>query len=73
MVDSSPAPAPLGLLDDPERLLTASELAAVARVPLRTVRGWSSRGGGPRRLSVGRYVRYRAGDVAEWLATRYID
>lgn len=69
-------PAPLSVTDllaDTERLLTNKELAAIMRVPEKTCRVWASNGTGPRRIRVGRYVRYRAGDVTAWLNDSYVD
>jgi len=51
----------------PAALLSAEDLAQYVDVPLATVYAWNSRGIGPRRVRVGRYVRYRAVDVERWL------
>lgn len=61
------------LLSNPNRLLTAEELAEVTGVPIKSVRQWASKGTGPRRLRVGKYVRYRASDVRIWLDSQYVD
>ncbi len=50
-----------------QRLLTASELADLARVPIGTVYQWSYKGTGPRSLKVGRHLRFREEDVEVWL------
>ncbi len=51
----------------PAALLSAEDLAQYFGVPLATVYAWNSRGTGPRRVRVGRHVRYRTSDVERWL------
>lgn len=58
---------------DPDRLLSVEELAAVVGIPVRSVRQWAVKGTGPRRLRVGKYVRYKASDVRAWLDSQYVD
>lgn len=53
-----------------EELLTPSDLAQILDVPLATVYRWNSNGEGPRRIHVGRHVRYRPSDVESWLDQR---
>jgi excisionase family DNA binding protein len=48
-------------------------LAEYVGVPLATVYQWNSRGTGPRRMQVGKYVRYRQSDVDKWLNDRAVD
>jgi len=43
------------------------ELADYLGIPLATVYNWRAHGRGPRGYRVGRGVRYRLGDVEEWL------
>jgi hypothetical protein len=50
-----------------ERLLSTDEVAEVLGRPPRTLRQWRYLGVGPRYLKVGAAVRYRPGDVEEWL------
>lgn len=50
-----------------QQLLSPADVAAYLGVPLRTVYGWRSRGGGPRGYRVGRHVRYRVDEVDAWL------
>jgi excisionase family DNA binding protein len=50
-----------------DRLLTVDEVADVLRVPVSTLYGWRLVGKGPRAAKVGRFLRYRASDVAAWL------
>jgi predicted DNA-binding transcriptional regulator AlpA len=58
----------ISLTDDPNRLLTQQETAALLRLKSdRTLRNWAANGRGPRRIQDGAFVRYRAGDVAAWL------
>lgn len=49
-----------------ERHLSMSDLADREGVPLQTVRGWRTKGYGPRGMAVGRHVRYRLSDVIAW-------
>ena len=51
----------------PEALLSPQQLADYLGVPIRTVYVWNSTGTGPRRVRVGKHVRYRPVDVAAWL------
>jgi len=48
-------------------LMTVPEVATYLGVPVATVYAWNSRGLGPRRFHVGKYVRYRRSDVDTWL------
>lgn len=50
-----------------ERLLTVPELAGWLNISPATLRYWRHVHRGPRSLSVGGTVRYRASDVEEWL------
>ena len=51
-------------------LLTPAQTAQRLGVQMRTLEAWRLRGGGPKYIKVGRLVRYRERDVAEWLASR---
>ena len=57
---------------DDDRLLTTDDLAAMLRLPKRTVEDWRQRGGGPPTVKLGRHIRYRPADVEEWLAARLV-
>jgi excisionase family DNA binding protein len=46
-----------------EPMLTPQELAAFLAVPVATVYRWNSEGTGPRRVRVGKHVRFRRADV----------
>jgi excisionase family DNA binding protein len=50
-------------------ILTVPELAEYLDVPVRTVRFWRERGGGPTGFRVGKRLYFRADDVAAWLAS----
>ena len=50
-----------------DALLTVSQVATHLGVPVATVYAWNSRGLGPRRYRVGKYVRYRRADVEAWI------
>jgi len=52
--------------------LTTREVADYLGIPVQTIYQWNSRNIGPRRLRVGRYVRYRKADVERWLSAREI-
>ena len=54
-------------LHDPEWL------AEYLGIPLATVYQMNSRGNGPRRIRVGRHVRYRRADVDAWLDGRVVE
>lgn len=47
--------------------LTPLEVTAELKIPLATLYAWRSRGQGPRAVRVGRHIRYRRSDVADWL------
>jgi excisionase family DNA binding protein len=51
-------------------LLSVSELAEYLGVPLSTIYLWRVRGEGPPGFKVGKQVRYRVADVANWLDTK---
>lgn len=51
---------------DAEVHLTPKQLAERFGVPLQTVYLWNTKGVGPRRMRVGKHVRYRLADVLEW-------
>jgi excisionase family DNA binding protein len=55
---------------DLPKLLTIRELALYLDVPVSTIYLWRSRGTGPRGFKIGKQVRYRAPDVAEWVEER---
>ena len=50
-----------------DQLLTISEVAAIVRAPLATLRYWRHLGTGPRSFRLGRRVVYRAGDLRAWI------
>ncbi|MCF2573143.1 helix-turn-helix transcriptional regulator [Brevibacterium sp. UCMA 11754] len=50
----------------PAAHLTARQLAEREGVPLQTVYIWNTNGTGPRRMKIGKHVRYRLADVLEW-------
>jgi excisionase family DNA binding protein len=56
-----------------EKHLTPEDLAERVRVPVSTVYQWNSRGGGPRFMRVGRYVRYKIADVNVWEESLYAE
>lgn len=48
-------------------LATPQEIADFCGVPVATVYRWSSRGGGPKLIRVGRHLRARWTDIEAWL------
>lgn len=56
-----------------EELLDPKRLAEHLGVPLATVYQMNSRGTGPRRIRVGKHVRYRESDVTKWLERHAVD
>lgn len=50
-----------------DRLLTAPEVAEILAVPTRWVREHTRTGSIPS-VRLGRYVRYRRGEIEEWIA-----
>lgn len=54
-----------------ESLLKEEQVAELLRMSKRTLQSWRYKGGHtPRFIKVGRSVRYRLGDVKEWLRER---
>jgi len=53
-----------------DELLTLSEVAAIVRAPIATLRYWRHLGTGPRSFRLGRRVVYRAGDLQAWIDTQ---
>jgi len=48
-------------------IMTAAEVAAYLRVPLKSLYTWRYTHDGPPSARVGKYLRYRRSDVDEWL------
>lgn len=55
-----------------EKLLSVVELAELLNVPKGTVYKLNKSGTGPKRIRVGRQVRYRRADVDRWLEKRSV-
>ena len=53
-----------------DELLTISEVAAIVRAPIATMRYWRHLGTGPRSFRLGRRVVYRVGDLQAWIDTQ---
>lgn len=53
---------------DPTELLTAGDLARRLRLSIRMVRKLNSEGSLPNPIRLGRSIRWRASEVAEWIA-----
>lgn len=53
--------------------LSIEQLASELGVPLATVHAWNYKGTAPRRVRVGKHVRYRREDVDRWLAEHTIE
>jgi excisionase family DNA binding protein len=52
------------------RLLTVQELADLLQIPAKTIYTWRYKGFGPPAVPMGKYLRFRAEDVAAWLDER---
>jgi excisionase family DNA binding protein len=52
------------------RLLTVKELADLLQIPSKTIYTWRYKGIGPPAVPMGKYLRFRAEDVAAWLDAR---
>jgi len=55
---------------DPDDYLSTEDLSVRIDIPVQTLHVWRTRGGGPPAARVGRHLRYRWGDVVDWLAER---
>ncbi|MFI8425103.1 helix-turn-helix transcriptional regulator [Streptomyces sp. NPDC085460] len=53
-------------------LAKPNEIADFCGVPVATVYQWSSRGGGPKFIKVGRHLRARWDDIEQWLDSQTI-
>ena len=53
-----------------DELLTISEVAAIVRAPVATMRYWRHLGTGPRSFRLGRRVLYRRDDLRSWIDAR---
>lgn len=51
----------------PGTLLNEREVAAALFISVKTLQLWRQQGRGPRFLRLVSHVRYRAGDVVEWM------
>ncbi|MEO3938923.1 helix-turn-helix domain-containing protein [Dermatophilaceae bacterium Soc4.6] len=61
---------PYPTLPADDELLTLTEVAAVVRAPIATLRYWRHLGTGPRSFRLGRRVVYRASDLQTWIASQ---
>lgn len=50
-----------------DEMFSPEALGEYLKVPLQSVYGWNSKGTGPRRVKIGRHIRYRKRDVETWL------
>lgn len=50
-------------------LLTPDQVSEYLDVPLGTLANWRYQGRGPAFVRLGRHVRYRATDIAEWISS----
>jgi len=53
-----------------DNLLTAQEVAAIARVHIVTFYRWQKAGQGPRETRLGTVTRYAESDVRQWIESR---
>jgi excisionase family DNA binding protein len=54
-------------MSDGKLFFSPTELARYLDLPVSTIYRWNHAGGGPKRLRVGKHVRYRLSDVNRWL------
>lgn len=52
----------------PASLLTERDASVLLKIPMATLRRWRWAGAGPRFLKLGGHVRYRRGDIEEFIA-----
>lgn len=50
-----------------KQLLSTEQVAEEIGIPVTTLRYWRGRNEGPRSFRVGRVVKYRQGDIEEWI------
>ncbi len=50
-----------------EDFLTLTEVAAILRVPVNTLRWWRQQGDGPRFFKIGRHLLTTIGDLRGWI------
>ncbi len=55
------------LPQDPDALLTESQVVLLFNISARTLQSWRLRGGGPKFIKAGRAVRYRRRDLLDWV------
>ncbi len=53
-----------------QKLITTTELAEYLSYKVSAIEAMRRRGDGPRFIKTGRYVRYREGDIQDWLNER---
>ncbi|WP_372445367.1 helix-turn-helix domain-containing protein [Bifidobacterium pluvialisilvae] len=58
--------------NSPENLLTPSQVARILGVPVSTLSRWRSERRELPYVKIGRVVRYRPHDLAEWLETKVV-
>jgi excisionase family DNA binding protein len=66
-METTMSPTQPNRTDVNDELLTIGEVAEMLRVPIGTLRYWRHLGTGPHSFKVGRWVRYRRGDVRAWV------
>ena len=58
------------VIDPRDQLLTITEVSELIKVPEPTLRQWRGAGEGPPSGKFGRHIRYRLGDVLDWIDNR---
>lgn len=51
---------------EPEEILTTDEVAALLKIPKRTLYRWTSEGKGPPFYAIGKYNRWKRSEVMAW-------
>lgn len=52
--------------------VNVEEASRITGIPVPTLNGWRSRGGGPRFARCGRSIRYPVAELHKWLADRVV-
>ncbi len=60
-------------MENDDELLTEAQVAEMTGLSKRTLQSWRYRGGGPPFTKLGRAVRYRESELANWLDERTVE
>lgn len=51
----------------PDELLTTEEVAALLKIPEKTLHTWRYRNQGPAAIKIGKHLRFRASELDRWI------